>query len=182
MDVSLVQHARQRISESVARSMGRSKPRRHRSGATLPPGPASPAALQLAAFLYEPQYFLKALRETHGEIITLHLPGMFDIVQVSQPAHVKEMFRVRSDVAGAGKANAILKPFLGPHSLLMLDGKRHQRHRRLMMPPFRGERMRAYEGDIRSITLEALKSFPTGEVFKLQPRTQNITLDVIMRT
>lgn len=162
--------------------MGRSEPRRHPSGATLPPGPSSPAALQLAAFLYEPQFFLKALRETHGEIITLHLPGMFDIVQISQPPHVKEMFRVRSDVAGAGKANAILKPFLGPHSLLMLDGKRHRRHRRLMLPPFRGERMRAYESEIRSITLAALNRFPTDEVFKLQPRTQDITLDVIMRT
>lgn len=178
---SVVQRARQSISESVARSMGSSE-RPHRSGPDLPPGPTSPAALQLAAFLYEPQYFLKALRETHGEIVTLRLPGMFNIVQVSQPEHVKEMFRVRSDVAGAGKANAILKPFLGPHSLLMLDGKRHMRHRRLMMPPFRGERMRAYESEIRAVTHKALKRFPTGEIFKLQPRNQDITLDVIMST
>lgn len=160
--------------------MGQSVTRRHHDGTLLPPGPSSPAALQLAAFLYEPQVFLKALRETHGEIITLHLPGMFNIIQVSQPPHVKEMFRVRSDVAGAGKANSILKPFLGEHSLLMLDGERHRRHRRLMLPPFRGERMRAYEGEMREITQQALRAFPTGEVFKLQPRNQDITLDIIM--
>ena len=38
----------------------------------------------------------------------------------------------------------MLGPLVGPHSTLLLDGAEHLRHRKLLLPPFHGERMREY--------------------------------------
>ncbi len=167
-----------RVRQELASRIARGPSRRSR----LPPGPGTPSLLQLAAFLYEPRPFLEGARAAHGDIITLRLPSMFTLIQVNQPEHVKAIFRLPSDVAHAGEANAVLEPFLGPHSLLMLDGERHLRHRRLMLPPFRGERMRAYGDAMQSLTEESMARWPVGRTFALQDHTQQITLDVIIRT
>ena len=39
----------------------------------------------------------------------------------------------------------LLEPFAGPSSILVLEGEAHLRQRRLMLPPFHGERMRALQ-------------------------------------
>ena len=44
----------------------------------------------------------------------------------------------------AGEGNANLSLILGDNSVLLLDGEAHLRQRRLLLPPFHGERMRAY--------------------------------------
>ena len=172
--VELMHDLRSRLAHRAA--TGRSRRGR------LPPGPSTPPLVQLAAFLYEPKAFLYGVRQAHGEIVTLRLPSMFTVVQTSRPEHVQQVFRTSGDAAHAGKANAILKPFLGPHSLLMLDGARHLRHRRLLLPPFRGERMRAYGSTMQSLTQRAMASWPIGRTFRLQDETQRITLDVIVQT
>lgn len=172
--MEIVHRVRQELASRIARGPSRTGP--------LPPGPATPTFLQLAAFLYEPRPFLEGAREAHGDIITLRMPSMFTLIQVNQPEHVKHVFRLSSDAAHAGEANAVLEPFLGPHSLLMLDGERHLRHRRLLLPPFRGERMRAYGEAMRALTLASMARWPRGRTFALQDETQQITLDVIVRT
>ena len=42
----------------------------------------------------------------------------------------------------SGEQNAIFEPLLGSQSVIGLSGDRHRRIRKLMMPPFHGERMR----------------------------------------
>ncbi|MEM9863492.1 MAG: cytochrome P450 [Myxococcota bacterium] len=148
----------------------------------LPPGPAAPSFAQLGAFLYEPLTFMRALTKRYGDIFTLRLPGLFTLVQVHKPEHVRQMFRTPSDVAHAGEANGILEPFLGPNSLLVLDEGRHLRQRKLMLPPFRGDRMKAYGDAMVRITDRHLDDVNPGRVFTLQTMTQSITLDVIMET
>ena len=63
---------------------------------------------------------------------------------------MKEVFTGDPDLLYAGHANSILKPILGSSSLLLLDGERHRDERKLMMPPFHGERMHAYGQVMRS--------------------------------
>ena len=44
----------------------------------------------------------------------------------------------------------MLGPVVGERSVLLLDGAEHLRQRKLLLPPFHGERMRAYaRGDAR---------------------------------
>ena len=77
------------------------------------------------------------------------------------------MFRAPPEQLRAGEANAPLGPVLGERSVLLLDGAEHLRQRRLMLPPFHGERMREYETVMREAADRAIDSWPVGETFKL---------------
>jgi cytochrome P450 len=101
-------------------------------------------------------------------------------VVVSHPDDVRRVFTGDPDVLHAGEGNAILKPLLGPNSVLLLDGPAHMRERKAMLPPFHGERMQAYGELIREIAEREVASWPLG-LMKTRPRTQALTLEVIMR-
>jgi len=148
----------------------------------LPPGPTTPPVMQMAGFVFRPVPFLRACRDRYGNCLTLRLPGTPPIIQFSDPNAVKEVFAASMDAMHAGKANEVLAPFLGRNSILILDGTRHRDQRRLLMPPFRGERMRAYGKAMRDITAARITRWPLNRTFRMQTETQAITLDVILRT
>jgi cytochrome P450 len=97
------------------------------------------------------------------------------------PALVKEVFQGSNEQLHAGEANALLGPILGDRSVLLLDGSEHLRHRRLMLPPFHGQRMQAYAETIRSATDIEIDSWPVGEPFALLGTMQSLTLRVILK-
>lgn len=159
---------------------------RKESADALPPGPLAPHRAQLLSFLLTPGPFLRACRERYGKVVTIRVTGLPPIVQFSDPDTVREVFATGDDVMHAGEANSVLEPFLGSYSVLVLDGARHRSQRRLLLPPFRGDRMRAYGEAMRDITVSAIAKWPRapggGPRFVLQRETQAITLDVILRT
>ena len=69
----------------------------------------------------------------------------------------------------------------GPNSVLTLDDAPHMRQRKLLLPPFHGERIERYGELILEMTRAEMESWPVGEPFALRPHTQRITLAVIMR-
>ena len=75
----------------------------------------------------------------------------------------------------------MLGPVVGERSVLLLDGAEHMRHRKLLLPSFHGQRMRAYEQVMREAADRAIDAFPVGEPFALLPHTQQLTLEIIMR-
>ncbi len=173
-------HAMERGTSLIARRAGASAPRR--TASPLPPGPGAAPPVQLACFLYQPIPFLKSCRERFGSVLTIRLPASLPIVQFSKPDDIKEIFTGSPDVFHAGKANVVLEPFLGVHSLLLLDGAPHLEQRRLLLPPFKGERMRAYGTAMQEITSERLAQWPVDQVRPAQQEMQQITLSVILRT
>ncbi len=147
----------------------------------LPPGPRRPVALQLLEWAYRPEQLLTRCARRYGSAFTVRLPVIENAVFLSDPAAIKQVFNEKPEVLPAGKANRILEPVLGPHSLLLLDGPEHLRRRRLLLPPFHGERMAAYGQLMRDITLDSLARWPVGVPFSIHPFMQKITLDVILR-
>ncbi|MBW4461082.1 MAG: cytochrome P450 [Nodosilinea sp. WJT8-NPBG4] len=85
-------------------------------------------------------------------------------------------FHIPSQSAGSG-----LTFLLGEQSLLLLDGERHRRHRRLLMPPFHGDRMRAYGDVICTLTKQAIATWQPGTAFNVRAAMQDITLRVILK-
>jgi cytochrome P450 len=55
------------------------------------------------------------------------------------------------------------------------------RQRKLLLPPFHGERMKAYGAIMHVITARSIERWPVGKAFSLHPFMQAITLDVILR-
>jgi cytochrome P450 len=151
-----------------------------RTGA--PPGSNAPSVLQALRYARDPLGFLIKLQRRYGDIFSLSFPFFGRLVYVADPALVKELFTGSPAQFHAGEANAtVLEPALGPNSVLTLDDAPHMQQRKLLLPPFHGERIRGYGELIRETTLKEMESWPVGEPFALRPHTQRITLAVIMR-
>jgi cytochrome P450 family 110 len=146
-----------------------------------PPGPRTPALFQMLRWLRQPIAMLEDCGRRYGDAFTLRFPGFDPIVLFSEPAAVKAIFGADPDVFRAGEANVVLAPFVGTDSVLLADGPRHRRKRRLMMPPFHGERMQLYGDVMRTITDRVIDDWPVGTPFPIHAETQRITLDVILR-
>ena len=131
----------------------------------------------------QPLPWLDELNGRYGNVFTMYLPRLeAPVVIFAEPSAVRELWTGDPQYLNAGQANVILRSVLGKDSLLVLDGERHLRERRLMLPPFHGERMTAYGDAMREVTLREVERWPIGRPFPVHESTQAITLDVIMRT
>jgi cytochrome P450 len=151
------------------------------AGSNLPPGPRLPRFVQTLGFILSPARYLQWTRRRYGDVVTMST--LFDsrFVMVFEPEIVKQVFKGPPEQLRAGEANALLGPILGERSVLLLDGAEHLRHRRLMLPTFHGQRMKAYESIMREAADREIDAWPVGEPFELLPSMQALTLDVIMR-
>jgi cytochrome P450 len=138
-------------------------------------------AWQTAAWVTRPGPFMERCRRRYGDAFTLRLPATGTLVMVSDPEAVKQVLTASPDLLRAGEGNRALEPVLGSRSLLLLDGRDHLRHRRLMLPSFHGERLRGYDDLMRQIALSEVESWPRGRPLAMQPRMQAITLEIILR-
>ena len=148
----------------------------------VPPGPPLPAALQTALWLGRPTTFLSACHDRYGEAFTCRFAGLGQIVFLSNPDAIREVFTGDTDVLRAGEGNRYLGTILGRSSVLLLDGDAHLRQRRLLMPPLHGERLARYTDDMCAITARAMQDFPVGRSFSMLPHLQSIGLEVILRS
>jgi cytochrome P450 len=146
----------------------------------LPPGPRSPAVFQTFALMRSGQRWIERVAARHGDLFTLRTWIFGTQVWTSDPELIKQIFTGDPDVLHAGKANNAGKVFTGEKSVLTLDGAPHRRARRLLTPPFHGERMHAYAEAMRTITERVASAWRAGEPFPLLPSLQRITLEVII--
>jgi cytochrome P450 family 135 len=146
----------------------------------LPPGPSLPRLAQVARWLARPVAFASEQRRRFGDAFTVRIEPR-PWVMLADPEAIRDLFTAGPEVAHAGEANEILRPILGSQSILLLDEGEHLRQRRLMLPPFHGERMLRYREVMREATERAIAAWPTGEPFALRPHTEAIALDVIVR-
>ena len=152
------------------------------SATTWPPGSRAPGVVQLLRYARDPLGFLTEHQRRYGDIFSVRFPYFGRIVYVAKPDLVKALFTGDPAVFHAGEANAsILEPALGPNSVLTLDDAPHLRQRKLLLPPFHGERVQRYGELITAVTRQEMESWPVGAPFAMRPHTQRITLAVIMR-
>jgi len=148
----------------------------------LPPGPTGWPLVQMLRYSRRPYQTLEETAREFGSCATARVPGQPPIVMFSDPEAIKTIFNADADDMHGGEGQApILGPILGWKSLLVLDGARHRRERRLLMPPFHGERMALYGRVMREISDRVIDRWPLGRTFPAHREMQAITLDVILR-
>jgi len=140
-----------------------------------------PRPLQTLGWLKRPMPFMRRAHERYGDVFTLRF-GHETLVFLAHPDHVKQVFTAKPDQVHAGEGNAILLPVVGANSVLLLDEKPHMRQRKLLLPPFHGERMQRYGELMTEIAEAEIARWPRGEPLELWPRMQAVTLEIIMRT
>jgi cytochrome P450 len=148
----------------------------------LPPEPPLPRAIQTAIWSRQARRMLYACQDRYGDAFRLRIAYEGTWVLLADPEAVKQVFTGDPRVFHAGEGNQVLAPLLGHNSLLVLDEKRHMSQRKLLLPPFHGERMQAYGETMRELAEREIESWPTGRPYKLRPRMQALTLEIILRT
>ena len=146
---------------------------------TLPPGPSAPRPLQALYTLVASRRGLPRLRDRYGDAFTVSLPIAGRVVVISDPAEVRQLFQVTPDVADQVDRN--ISRILGPGSLFGLRGEEHHRQRKLLVPPFHGRRLVAYEKIVEDETVRELASWPEDRPFSTMPSMMRITLNAILR-
>ncbi|MGF1515123.1 MAG: cytochrome P450 [Elainellaceae cyanobacterium] len=107
--------------------------------------------------------------------------GERPLVYVGDPDVVREIFMLDATTAATGQGNGVLKTMVGEHSILLLDDDAHQRQRKLLMPPFHGDRLRAYAQLICDQTRRVSADWQPGQSIVARRPMQELTLGVILR-
>ncbi len=150
--------------------------------AALPPGPRWPALAQTVAWAASLPWMLDRCRARYGEVFTVHFaPSGRRMVVLSGAEAVKQVFSAPPEAVPSAVGTSPLASVMGPSSVLTLTGPEHLRQRRLLLPPFHGERMREYEDVVVQATRRDMAGWPMGTPVSTQPHTRAITLEVILR-
>lgn len=147
----------------------------------LPPGPRLPAGIQLLAWMSRPWEFMDWCAAHYGDMFTLRLAGQRPWLMVSHPDITKEIFTVPPELLLAGESNRIVQPLVGANSLLLLEGDAHMEQRRLLLPSFRGNRLKFYADTMTAVAQAEIARWPRGRPVRLHPLMQALTLEVMLR-
>jgi cytochrome P450 len=132
-------------------------------------------------WLVRPIAFMESCRRRFGDEFSVSFPGFErPMVMLSSPETIKALYTEHEHGLPPGRTITLL-PVMGANSVLLLEGKQHLDRRKLMLPPFHGERMRSYESIMCEATERAIDSWPEGQTFAIHPHMQSITLEVILK-
>jgi cytochrome P450 family 138 len=146
----------------------------------VPSGPKLSRLTAAAVILGNNLRLLRFLQRRYGDVFAMQMPSLGPAVVVSSPELVKQVLTAKPDVLLTGQGNP-LGSVLGPGSLFSMDREEHLRERRLLLPPFHGDRMRSYEGIIEEEARKEMASWPAGQEFATLPAFMRITLNSILR-
>jgi len=146
----------------------------------LPDGPQTPQLLRTLKLVARPINYLETYAQQYGDTFKVGTPKL-PIVYFSNPQAIQEIFTADPELFDSGRGNRILRFLLGEHSLVLLDGDRHSRQRRLLMPPFHGDRLRAYSQLVCNITEQVTSQWQIGKPFLVRASMQEIALRVILQ-
>jgi cytochrome P450 len=136
--------------------------------------------VQTLAWIRDPERFMRRCAERYGSTFTARLGPKTDVVFLSDPSSVRAVFHGKPEHMRLGDVNGLFRRVLGRNSLLVTDGDEHLRQRRLLLPPFQGERVREHHAAMVAAAEEDVATWPHGEPIALQPRMQAMTLNVIL--
>lgn len=140
-----------------------------------------PAWWQLMNWIGDPLAFQVTCQQKYGDVFSLNLLGLGNVVIVGNPHVIQDIFSQDAKLFDVGRGNELAKPLLGENSLTVLDGDRHKRERKLLMPPFHGERLQTYAQQICDIATQVMSQLPIGQPFVARTVMQQVSLELIVQ-
>ena len=146
------------------------------------PGPRFPRTLQSWLAVMRPVEARLWLRERYGPVFRTRDAIAGTVFHVADPELIEQMFKWKPAQYNVGEPRQLMEPVTGPASILLLDGDRHMRMRKLMLPPFHGEAIAQYAELIEEITNREIDGWRAGQTIRTRTVAQVITMEVIIRT
>lgn len=147
--------------------------------------PTTPRGIQTIQWALNPIGYMETNQKRYGDFFGAPISPTTkeSFVFVNHPEALQYILThdATPEITAPGEANRIVEPLLGSRSLLLLSGDNHRRHRKLVMPPFHGERLKVYSQLICDITQEVIRAWQPGQPFVARPAMQTITMRVILR-
>ncbi|MCT7958649.1 cytochrome P450 [Laspinema palackyanum] len=148
----------------------------------LPKGPARSTLWDSLSMILNPMDFLDQMRSQYGELFLVPGFGRFpEVIMVNDPKAIQQIFTADENTFDSGVGLDLVLPLVGDNSLILLDGNRHKQQRKLLMPPFHGERMRNYGELICNIADQAIARQSIGKTFLARETMQEVSLETILR-
>lgn len=144
---------------------------------------SSPRFLQRLNWIADPVGFMEQAARQYPDIFAAEVVGFGDnLVYVNHPQGIQQLLKDdRQKLLAPGEVNRLLIPLLGDYSIVMLEGDRHRKRRKLLMPPFHGEKIQAYGQLICDLTDKIFSQLPPDQSFIARAITQDISLQVILK-
>jgi cytochrome P450 family 135 len=149
---------------------------------TLPPGPKLPTALSTYLFWQQMPRVLPRYQQRYGDVFSMSVMPFGKVVMLADPELIKQVVTGPPDVFKAGASNGrFLAPVLGKRGVLVLDEDEHLDTRKLLLPAFHGDAIRAYEQVIRDVTEQRIAHWQVGEQVSMHDESRAITIEIILR-
>jgi cytochrome P450 len=146
---------------------------------SLPPGPRTPRALQATQRLWRFAQLSDRGHERYGDTFSVRLGTSPTAVLTRDRDVIRRLYT--GDPLGKRHGNDLLSTFLGPQSMLLLEPPEHLTRRKMLLPPFHGERVQSYARLMERLATNELDRLRPGEVVNVQRIAQALTLDVILQ-
>lgn len=144
----------------------------------LPPGPPNRPWYTLATIL-DPDTMIARWLARYGDPFCTSVISGPTVVTCS-PEGARSLLTADPDSFAVADPELML-PLIGDKSVLLLSGEQHRTERKLLGPPFHGDRMRAYGALMREIALKYAAAWPLNTPLRALDTTQPISLEVILR-
>jgi cytochrome P450 family 135 len=121
------------------------------------------------------------MQQRYGDIFRTNDAIAGEVFHIAKRDLIEQLFKSKPADYHVGEPRQVMEPVVGPTSILLLDGERHMRMRKLMLPPFHGEAISHYADLIEQITRREIDAWRPGETVRTRTVAQRITLEVIVR-
>lgn len=149
------------------------------------PTPNPPAFFQIGQWIFDPLGYMKNNFHKFGDIFKAYVSwgSSEPLLMVSEPKALQYILThdTTKQFTAPGEVNRILEPLLGRQNLILLSGNEHRSRRQLVMPPFHGERLKAYGKIIQDITNQVISQWSTQTPIEVRATMQKITMRVILQ-
>ena len=147
--------------------------------AALPPGPRLPGLAQAVLWgLRYPQFTARG-HERFGETFTIRPGTMPRAVLTTDGDAIRRLFT--GDPLAKQHGNEAVRPLIGERSVLLLGPREHLARRKLLLPPFHGERVRGYAELMQRLMDAEVDRWRPGDTPAVLPIAQNVTIEVILQ-
>jgi cytochrome P450 len=130
--------------------------------------------------MFRPIPFMERCRERYGPIFSIRLGPAGHVIMIAEPRAAKQVLTADPELFRAGDTNGIFKDVVGNHSILVLDGPEHLRHRRILLPAV-GRHAYRYRELIADIARGRIAEWKPGSELSLLPEMEAISFEVMMR-
>jgi cytochrome P450 len=152
---------------------------------TAIPESTTPPFLQSLQWIFDPLGYLQRNCQRYGDIFNAQISKNYtnSLAIVSHPQALQYILTHDHgpELTAPGEVNLLFKRLLGSNSMILISGTRHRTRRQLVMPPFHGDRLKAYSDLICQVTRDAIATWPLDQPFQVRTTIQQITMRVILQ-